>query len=55
LAPPVDDAVLEELREQGFVDIDYREHRWNIVPIAHGREVVEQHKRIHHTEPVAST
>lgn len=51
--PAVDDAVLEELSAQGYLDIDYRQHNWNLTPTAEGRQVVEQHQRVLTLEPVA--
>lgn len=50
--PEADEALFEELHEQGYIDIDYREHNWNITPTAAGRGLVEQHKRIQTLEPV---
>lgn len=51
--PPVDDALLEELSYQGYLDIDYREHSWNLTPTPSGRSLVEQHQRVLSLEPVA--
>ena len=51
--PAVDDALLEELSSQGYLDIDYREHNWNLTPTASARSLVEQHQRILDLEPVA--
>jgi hypothetical protein len=49
----VDDALLEELHMQGYLDIDYREHNWNLTPTAACRQLVEQHQRILSLDPVA--
>lgn len=51
--PAVDDALLEELAYQGYLDIDYRQHNWNLTPTASARELVEQHQRVLSLEPVA--
>jgi hypothetical protein len=51
--PAADDALLEELLGQGYIDIDYREHSWSIAPTAAGRALVEQHQRILSLDPVA--
>jgi hypothetical protein len=51
--PTVDDALLEELSYQGYLDIDYREHNWNLTPTPAGRALVEQHQRILDLDPVA--
>jgi len=52
-APEADEALVEELHDQGLVDIDYRDHSFNITPTAHGRKVVEAHTRVLNPEPVA--
>jgi hypothetical protein len=51
--PAVDDALLEELSSQGYLDIDYREHNWNLTPTASARTLVEQHQRVLSLEPLA--
>lgn len=51
--PAVDDALLEELSYQGYLDIDYREHNWNLTPTASARTLVEQHQRVLSLEPIA--
>jgi hypothetical protein len=54
VAPPdVDEALLEELHDQGLLSIEYREHHWNITPTPGGRAVVEQRERVGDLEPRA--
>jgi hypothetical protein len=51
--PKCDQAVLQELAYQGLLDIDYREHQWNLVPAPAGRTIIDQQKRVENLEPVA--
>jgi hypothetical protein len=48
-----DETVLEELHREGWLDIDYRDHEWHIVPTPTGRRVIEQHDRVTKLEPLA--
>jgi hypothetical protein len=48
-----DDALLEELRDRGLINIDYGSRIWHISPTTTGRETVEQQRRVTAVEPVA--
>lgn len=48
-----DDALLEELRDRGLINIDYGSRVWHVSPTTTGRETVEQHRRVTAVEPVA--
>jgi hypothetical protein len=48
-----DDALFEELRDHGLINIDYGSGIWHITPTTAGRETVEQHQRVMAREPVA--
>ena len=48
-----DDALLEELRDHGLINIDYGSSIWHVSPTTTGRETVDQHCRVTAVEPVA--
>lgn len=45
-SPEVDDALLEEMRDEGLLDIDYRQNLWAVTPAPLGRAAIEQQDRI---------
>ena len=44
--PSVDDALLEEMHLEGWIDIDYHGNSWSLVPTPRGRELVEGQERV---------
>jgi hypothetical protein len=44
--PHVDDALLEEMHDEGLLDIEYGQGNWKLTPTPAGREVIQQQDRI---------
>jgi hypothetical protein len=51
--PSVDDALIEELHDNGLISIDYGANSWQITPTSQGRRVVEEEERSRSGEPAA--
>jgi hypothetical protein len=49
----VDDALIEELRDNDLIGIDYGANSWKITPTSQGRRVVEEGERSRGGEPAA--
>ena len=51
--PKVDEALLEEMRDLGLLDIEYQQHDWKLTPTTEARRVVQEQDRIENRAPVA--
>ncbi|MEK6275535.1 MAG: hypothetical protein AABM30_09375 [Actinomycetota bacterium] len=51
--PKVDEALLEEMRDLGVIDIDYSQGTWKLTPTPEGRRTVEAQDRIESRGPIA--
>jgi hypothetical protein len=52
-APDVDEGLLRELMNHGWIDLDYIEHGLQITPTVTGRTVIEDQDRVQHADPVS--